>query len=323
VDLQSRAIERLADWAASAEAAYQVATRLVQTAFVPDAFKGKPHQATAAILAGLEVGLQPMASLRTFDVIGGQAAPRALALRAIVQSVGHEIVLVESTDTRCRMQGRRRGTDTWQTVTWTIDRAKGMGLTGKENWRKQPAAMLIARATGEIARLIAADAILGIGYTVEELTDGVTTTPPPAGALVEPDAAAAPVDPPTGTRRMSRATRTRPTPEPPAPATPAVVVEPDEPAAVAEPDDDGVDRMVSAAQLKKIGAGMREIGITARDDALAYVAKVIGHDVTSRNELTLAEAHQVIESLEFDTQAHTDSDPDADPWASTDAPAAP
>ena len=54
------------------------------------------------------------------------------------------------------------------------------------NWKKQPGAMLVARATSEACRLVAADAILGIGYSSEEIADGgsydeqvaeTTTTP--------------------------------------------------------------------------------------------------------------------------------------------------
>ncbi|NUS58000.1 MAG: hypothetical protein HOV66_24590, partial [Streptomycetaceae bacterium] len=83
-DYQSRAVQRLGEWAQSADAAFRVAERLVQSAFVPAAFRGKPIEAAAAILAGSEVGLSPMAALRSFDVIQGQAAPRAITLRAVV-----------------------------------------------------------------------------------------------------------------------------------------------------------------------------------------------------------------------------------------------
>ena len=131
-DYQSDAVRRLGEWAESASAAFQIAERLVQTSFVPAAFRGKPVEAAAAILAGVEVGLQPMAALRSFDVISGQAAARAITLRAIVQSHGHEIEVIESTATRCVMRGRRRGASDWQKVTWTIDRARDLQLTGKD-----------------------------------------------------------------------------------------------------------------------------------------------------------------------------------------------
>lgn len=171
-DRADAAVARLAAWAAAASATHQMATRLVETSFVPQAFRNKPLEATAAMLAGAEVGLNPMASLRAFDVIQGTAAPKALTLRAIVQSHGHAMRVVESTADRCIVEGRRKGDENWQRSEWDIDRAKRLKLTGKENWQNQPKAMLLARATAECARLVAADAILGIPYSAEEIRDG-------------------------------------------------------------------------------------------------------------------------------------------------------
>jgi len=55
---------------------------------------------------------------------------------------------------------------------------------------------------------------------------------------------------------------------------------------------------VTPAQLKKIGAAMSAADIKERDLALAFVAEVIGREVSSRGELTKDEAHDVIEALE-------------------------
>jgi hypothetical protein len=166
-------------WAYAAHQAHQIATKLAATSFVPTSLRGKPGDITAAILAGQELGLQPMATLRSIDVIQGTPALRAHAMRAVVQAHGHETELVESSDTHCVMRGRRRtGTSLngpvyggWQQVTWTIERAQRLGLTGKDQWKKQPATMLIARATGEICRLIASDALHAMPYAAEELGD--------------------------------------------------------------------------------------------------------------------------------------------------------
>lgn len=206
-DHQAEAVARLSEWASSAQAAMVVAEQLSRSSFVPESFRNKPGEATAAILAGLEVGLQPMAALRSFDVIQGQAAPRAVTLRAILQSHGHEVELVESTATRAKMRGRRRGATRWQDVTWTMDRARQLGLASKNNWKAQPQAMLVARATSEIARLVASDAILGIAYSAEEIADGAG-----AGVEVSEVTTADPSTPgaattPAGTKRMSRRKR--------------------------------------------------------------------------------------------------------------------
>lgn len=191
---------RLIEWAHEADAAHALAQKLTDTAFCPPQFRRRPDDAMAAMLAGSEVGLSPLAALNAFDVIEGRAAPRAITLRALTIAAGHEVVLEESTSTRCKMRGRRKGAADWQTVVWTISRAEQLRLTNKDNWRKQPDAMLIARATSELCRLIAADAILGIGggYSSEEYGDGPIggQTPAPSPVI---DAA------PLGMRRMGRA----------------------------------------------------------------------------------------------------------------------
>ncbi len=158
-------------WAYEAKQAHQIALSLARTSFVPASLRGKPEDITAAILAGQELGLRPMATLRSMDVIQGTPALRAHAMRGLVQSRGHEVQLLESTETRCKMRGRRQGEQDWQMVTWTIDRATRLGLAGKEQWKKQPQSMLVARATGEICRLIASDVLHAMPYAAEELGD--------------------------------------------------------------------------------------------------------------------------------------------------------
>lgn len=282
---QSAAVHRLAEWATSAQAAASVAEQLVKTSFVPEAFRGKPYEATAAILSGLEMGLSPMASLRSFDVIQGQAAPRAITLRAVVQAHGHEMVLDEATATRCVMRGRRNGANTWQKVVWTIDRARSLGLVTKHTWKTQPQNMLVARATSELARLIAADAILGIAYTAEELIDGAdpNSTPPspePNGdAAAETTEATAP-----GTRRMSRR-------KPPAPTEQPALDDGPEPPADAE-------LVLSDAQMRKLRAQYGGLGIGDAAEQKRVTAIILDLDsIETHSTLSVDQASTVIERL--------------------------
>jgi hypothetical protein len=173
----------LQQWAEDARQAAAVAQSLAPTPFVPNSLRSTsrdPEEArrvtvgniTAAILTGQELGLTPMASLRSINIIQGTPAMTALALRGLVQSRGHEVRKVESSDTRCVYEGRRAGSDgPFERSVWTIDRARAMGLTGKDNWKRQPEAMLIARASSEVCRLIAADVLLGVPYSAEEIED--------------------------------------------------------------------------------------------------------------------------------------------------------
>jgi hypothetical protein len=155
-------------WARDAIAISQIAANIATTSLAGQ-YRGKPDEVTAVILAGHELGIQPMTSLKSIDVIQGQPALRAHAMRGLLQSKGHEIELVESDDTHCVMRGRRKGATDWQTVIWDIPRAQRLGLLGKDQWKKQPKTMLINRATGEICRLIASDALHGMPYAAEEL----------------------------------------------------------------------------------------------------------------------------------------------------------
>ncbi len=159
----------LVQWAYEARQANQIAQSLANTSFVPASLRGKPNDITAAILAGQELGLKPMATLKSIDIIQGTPALRAHAMRGLIQSQGHEIELVESDPQHCVMRGRRSGAEAWQVVTWTIERATQLGLMGKDQWKKQPQTMLVARATGELCRLIASDALHGMPYASEEL----------------------------------------------------------------------------------------------------------------------------------------------------------
>lgn len=187
-------VTALMQWAQEADLAYQMAEKLAVTSFVPQSLRGKPGDIAAAILAGSELGMKPMATLKSIDIIQGTPALRAHAMRAVVQREGHEIELVESTDTRCIMRGRRKDSDTWQEVEWVIDRARLMGLLGKDQWKKNPKGMLVARATGELCRLIASDALHGMAYVSEELEGTVHAELMPKKA---PLSVAALTNPPT------------------------------------------------------------------------------------------------------------------------------
>ncbi|MFJ6559905.1 hypothetical protein ACIQMV_08490 [Streptomyces sp. NPDC091412] len=230
-------------WARDAIAISNIAANIATTSLA-GAYRGKPDEVTAVILAGHELGIQPMTSLKSIDVIQGQPALRAHAMRGLLQAKGHEIELVESDDDHCVMRGRRKGSETWQTVVWDIDRARLMGLLNKDQWKKQRKTMLINRATGEICRLVASDALHGMPYAAEEL-DGYAH-----GEIARPKRAP-----------LSVAALTAPAPQAD-PETPAA--DPD----VVDVDTDD-DHAAAVQELREFGV---ERGIASDIDQLAYEA---------------------------------------------------
>lgn len=312
-------------WARNARLATQVAEQLAYTNFVPASLivrklddRGRPtgevdHKATTgnilgALLTGEELGLEPMAALRSIDIIKGTPALRAIAMRAIVQGAGHEIVVKEATETRAVVEGRRKGSTIWQKSVWTIDRARKLGLLSRDQWRQQPTAMLIARASAECARLIAADALLGMPYTSEELEDDLDGVDVPEGSEQARD------KPRTARRRgaaqaVAKPATSEPTdaePEPdfdseaPSPApqsnekSEAANDAPPSSAAASDPSAE----LATKPQLQKLHILFGENGLTDRAAGLAYISGEIGRDVTSSKQLTKGEATQLIDSLE-------------------------
>lgn len=286
-------VSAFTQWIDDARQLAPIAESLSKTSFVPKAFFGKPAEITAAILAGQEVGMSPMASLRAVDVIEGKPGMSAIALRALVQGHGHDIWVHESTATRAIVKGRRKGTDRIQESLWTIERAAKLGLTNKANWKNQPTAMLVARATSECARLVAADVILGMPYSTEELLDGADVEQEPTGS-----SETEPVKRTARRKPVERAVAAEPDTEP-IRAEAAPQSEPERP--VSAPPATGAgpsSRPPTDQQLAKMFATFKDAYITDKEGQLTYIAEVIGREVESRKELTAADVHKVIDSLD-------------------------
>lgn len=152
--------------------AWKLAEKIAGTDFVPAPLRGKPEAVLACILAGHEAGVSPLQALSKIHVIEGRPAMSSELMRALVLQHGHELHYAELSTTRVVAEGRRRGSDRWTRVEWTMDDAKRGGLDGKQNWRRWPRAMLTARATAELCRMLFPDVLAGISYTIEELSDG-------------------------------------------------------------------------------------------------------------------------------------------------------
>jgi hypothetical protein len=330
------------DWFAEAEAAAHVATQLADTPFVPDTLKrwravnghkmldldGTVAVVTAALLTGQELGFGPMASLRSIDIIRGTPALRAMALRALVQKFGHDITVVESTATRAVVRGRRSNGETQQSV-WTLDRARALGVypgPADGQWQRQPQSMLVARASAEIARWIASDAILGMPYAAEELADepnevyageapgeAPPAKPPPRtakrktrvnGAADKPPLALAPPPPPA----PEPVAGSHGPPAPPVDAEGEAVPYPAEPAAEDEPPPP-----VSRKQLIAIHARLREAGITDPAEGLRRIGEWIGRPITTTKQLSEADAGTVLDRLgDAAAERGPEEAPDAD-----------
>lgn len=284
-------------WLAMAEPVARLAESIANTDFVPQALRGKPAAITAAILFGRELGLGPMQSLQSIDMIDGRPAVSAERARAFALAAGHEIYVEESTTARCIVRGRRANSREFVTITWTIDDAKRAGLDGRKNWRMHPRRMLQARATAELCHLMFADAIGGMPFMVEELLDDSDA----AGAI---GAGAEEAGGRTAQRSRRQRQAPKPADDPPASKEPAGAAPPlpgdegEEPAAGGE-EEPGGDAPVTPEQITKLQTTYGSLAIKSRDDKLMVARKVVGRDdLTSSKDLTKQEASTLIDVLE-------------------------
>lgn len=182
-------LDLLVKQAQALDAAHKIGTALANTQMVPQAFRGKPDDAAAAILYGAELGLKPTQALQQVFVVHGQPAIYARTMVGLLKSKGYRFETVESTDEAVTVRGESPRGEVEES-TWTIDRAKKAGYTSNKKYQSDPQAMLYAKAASEVCRKLAPDVLLGIRYTAEDLEleqkpIRMTATRKPAGSLKE------------------------------------------------------------------------------------------------------------------------------------------
>jgi hypothetical protein len=138
-----------------------------------------------------------------------------------------------------------------------------MGLLDKDQWKKQPQAMLIARATAEVCRWVASDAVMGMPYAAEELQDERIILGTPIA------------------RRLTAAELTGPP---------------------ARPVDEPAPELVTREQQKHMFALWGELGLgdkEQRSERLAETAKILElPELATFNDLTAEQAGYVIAELQ-------------------------
>lgn len=150
----------------------EFAKTLLQTQMVPSHFKN-PESVVTAILYGQELGFSPMQALQSVVVIQGKPTLDTNSLKALIIQAGGRIETVVWDDKICTLRFVR---GEWkEEYSFNMGDANQMGLSGKDNWKKMPKAMLYARCVSIGARNMFADATKGF-YSTDEMKDSVQTT---------------------------------------------------------------------------------------------------------------------------------------------------
>lgn len=132
-------------------------------------FGKNPDQMLSLMLIAQAEGLHPAIAAMEYDVIQGRPALKGQAALARFQQAGGVVNWLVRTDAEAKAEFvPPKGNPL--TVSWTMEKAKRMGLAGKDNWNKQPGVMLTWRCVAEGIRAVF-PACLNRMYLAEEVQD--------------------------------------------------------------------------------------------------------------------------------------------------------
>lgn len=158
-------------YAENLNAKLQVADILLKSGMAPASYKSR-EAILGAVLYGRELGFSPIRALHAINVIQGKPTLSAEGLKALAIQHGAKIQTIEWTEQVCTLKCTRG--DWTEECTFTMKDAALQGLSGKDNWKKMPKAMLYARCVSTIVRNMFADVIGGL-YSAEEMRDAAPT----------------------------------------------------------------------------------------------------------------------------------------------------
>lgn len=223
-------------------------------------------QAGVKIMAGQAWGIDPFSAMTAIHLIQGRPTISAGVMAAKVKGHPKYDFLVKRLDGEACAIEFFEGKRSLGVSTFTIEDAKAAGYASKSNWKQTPRNMLFARALSNGLRWYTPDVFSSSVYTPEDFNQ--------EGEAVE-RLEAVDVTP-------SRSER------------PVAASEPEaEPESPPEPAEDEGEALATAAQLKALGASVKEQQLT-REDAIAFFTWLTGRALVSSKELTKAEASRVI-----------------------------
>jgi len=148
----------------------QLGALVASSAYFSDAREAA--QAAVKIMAGAELGIGPIASMRGIDIIKGEVSLSAGMVAAMVRRSGVYDYRVERWDNEaCEIVFTRNRRPLTPSSVFTLADAEQAGLRG-DNYRKFPRNMLFARAMTNGARVHCPEVFVGAVYTPDELVDG-------------------------------------------------------------------------------------------------------------------------------------------------------
>jgi hypothetical protein len=132
-----------------------LATKLLNSRLLPDAIK-TAEAAMVIIMKGRSLGFGVMQSFDLIYVVNGRPSISAAALQALCEASPdcEYFIILESDAKHCVMETKRRNHPKPTRMSFTFQEAIEAGLTGKDNWKKWPTEMCLARCRARLSRAV-------------------------------------------------------------------------------------------------------------------------------------------------------------------------
>jgi hypothetical protein len=257
--------------------------------------RGQPEDIAAAMMRSLELGIDPLDGLANLHVIKGKVGYSAEFMRRRILEAGHELIVEESTDDRCKVRGRRNGSQEWQTATFTADQAR----KAKINLGDYPADKLVARASSRLCRRAFPDVLAG-ATIIEDVIDVDGEEIKPAESL----------SPSVARKRAPRKVAAKPPASPPSPQpehadiddllddeTTAAVFAIAEALAQPAPNSEPQPAADPTRLNRRMHVLFGKADCPDREDRLIVTRHIIGSEVSSSNELSAEQLQKLVDQL--------------------------
>ncbi len=122
------------------------------------------------------LGVNPMHALNGgFNIINGKINMSAHFMSALARRAGHSLKIIENTEAKCVIIGKRKDNEDSLKYEMTWEEAQRAGLTGKQTWKNNPKQMLYCACLRNVFRMLFSD--IAIPYDADEMNveDDVTS----------------------------------------------------------------------------------------------------------------------------------------------------
>ena len=191
VSTRSKAIQPASEQASALDVELRFAKAIASAGDVlPRSYRSNPGAVLLAKAWADSRGLDVLTAIQTVAFIEGKPVVDATMQRALAERQGFDVrvvdVTAESATVEVWRDGSRRGS-----ATYTLGDAQTAGLAEKKNWKQNPKAMLVARASSQALRWFAPTVVVGIHDADEiDAPDPVrvlTASPPTPEDPAEPE----------------------------------------------------------------------------------------------------------------------------------------